>query len=444
MCNPFAPLTCSGVFASGIGKAEAAVGDAIGGSVTDMFLAGLAGSMDDAVKWIITVLASWILVPATDLCAGDPNAAEWLKNCNDAPGPAQQLRRFLLPLTVLVMAGGLLWQGITMVVTRKSEPLLQAVRGVWTSALWGAVGIGGTHLALKASDSYSLWILNKAIVNGSDKPPLDALSGAFQSMLIPAAGIAPLVTILIGALVFFVSIIQAILMIFREGSVVILAGTLQLAATGSVTHATSQWLPKVTAWGIALIAFKPAAMTVYATGYILTGGNGRNVLMGLAVLVLSVVALPAMLKFFTWTTGAITSGGGSAGMAAAGAAAGLHAASSLRSAGGSSANEHARYMETSLGGFSGGGGPTGAPNVTPAAMPAGGTPSGAGGGTAGTAAGGAGGGATAAAGAGAAAATGPAAPVVPVVMGVTVAAQAAGSAVRSAANSAASATEDNR
>ncbi|WP_433392949.1 hypothetical protein [Micromonospora sp. KLBMP9576] len=442
MCNPFMPVSCAGVFAG----AESSVSERIGGSVTDMFLGGLAGSMNDAIKWVITVMASWILVPSTDLCAGDPNPAGWLADCNAAGGPAQQLRGFFLPITVLVMVGGLIWQGITMVITRKGEPMLQAVRGVWTSALWGAIGIGGTHLALKASDSYSLWILDRAIINGSNRPPLDALSAALGSMLLPAAGVTPLVTIFIGGLVFFLSAVQAILMIFREGSVVILAGTLQLAATGSIMRGTSRWLAKVTGWGIALIAFKPVAMTVYATGYILTGGNGRSFLMGLAVLVLSVVALPTMMKFFTWTTGAIASGGGSAGMAAAGAAAGLHAASSLRSAGGSSAGEHARYLDTSLGGTSSGG-PTGTVPVTPTAMPRAGASSAAGAAPVGGAAGGtaaaggvAGGGTTAAAGAGAAA-TGPAAPVV---MGVVMAAQAAGSAAKSAANAAASTTQDNR
>ncbi|MFI7517329.1 hypothetical protein ACIBVK_27910 [Micromonospora echinofusca] len=441
MCNPFMPVSCAGVFAG----AESSVSERIGGSVTDMFLSGLAGSMNDAIKWVITVMASWILVPSTDLCAGDPNAAGWLADCNAAGGPAQQLRGFLLPITVLVMVGGLIWQGITMVITRKGEPMLQAVRGVWTSALWGAIGIGGTHLALKASDSYSLWILDRAIINGSNRPPLDALSAALGSMLLPTAGVTPLVTIFIGGLVFFLSAVQAVLMIFREGSVVILAGTLQLAATGSIMRGTSRWLAKVTGWGIALIAFKPVAMTVYATGYILTGGNGRSFLMGLAVLVLSVVALPTMMKFFSWTTGAIASGGGSAGMAAAGAAAGLHAASSLRSAGGSSAGEHARYLDTSLGGTSSGA-PTGAVPVTPTAMPRAGASTAASdppvGGAAGrTAAAGraSGGGATAAS--CDAAAAGPTALIV---TGVATAAEAAGSAAKSAADAAASTTQDNR
>lgn len=427
-CNPFMPVDCAGVFAGAV--SDKVLPDAVGNAAVETLLGGLAGSMTDAIKWIIVVLSSWILVPSTDLCSGSPDTAGWLADCNAQPGPAQQLRGYLLPLTVLVMVGALLWQGITMVVIRKGEPLLQAVRGVWTAALWGAVGIGGTHLALKAGDAYSLWILNKAVINGSGKPPLEALSAALESMVLPAAGITPLVTVMVGGVVFFVSALQAILMIFREGSVIILAGTAQLAAAGSITRGTSHWLSKVSGWGLALIAFKPAAMTVYATGFVLTGGNGRSFLMGLAVLLLSVVALPVMLKFFTWTTGAMASGHGGAGMAAAGAAAGLHAASSLRSVGGSSATEHARYMETSLGSPASAA-PSGAATVTSSAMPTfAGPPSG----PAPTAS-------TSGASAATAAGTGPAAPIV---MGATMGAQAAVTATKAAADSAASATEDSR
>ena len=55
-------------------------------------------------------------------------------------------------------------------VTRKGEPLLQALRGLGTVALWGAVGIVGTQLALRASDAYTFWILKQAIFGDSANP----------------------------------------------------------------------------------------------------------------------------------------------------------------------------------------------------------------------------------------------------------------------------------
>lgn len=474
LCNPFVPVTCTGVIVDGV-NAPGAVRD----SMVDMILDGLAGAVREAIQWVAALLTSWTLVPSNSLCptsGSDPGqwAADWVVQCNDASGPAQQLRGFMLPITILVLVGGLVWQGITIVISRKGEPLLQAVRGVWNTALWGSIGVAGTHLVLKAGDSYSMWLLNEAIFKDSDKPPNEAMSAALGGLLLPGAAVAPFVMILVGVVVILAAVAQTILMVFREGSVVILAGLLQLAAAGSVTRGTSQWLQKTLGWSLALALYKPAAVSVYATSFVMMRGNGRDWLMGLGMLALSVIALPALMKFFTIFTGGVASGGGGLGMAGAGAAAGLHAASSVRGAiGGHSAGDHARYLDSRGPGSGGGGGngPTGAMPATSAPSPTGGSGGGAPGsaprvvhghagssppgpvtpatnmsaGTGATASTGAATGGSAAAGSGTAAAgaagaaTGPAAPVV---IGAALAAQAGATAAKAGANTAGSAMRE--
>jgi hypothetical protein len=227
---------------------------------------------------------------------------------------------------------------------------------------------------------------------------------------------------------------------------------------------------KVTGWMLALIAYKPAAALVYAAGlaFMSDKQHPANFVVGIAVLALSVIALPALMKFFNWTVGATQTGNGM-GMFGAGAAAGVHAASSLRGLGGNSAAEHSRYLDgngpgrpgpapgnsTGPANPTGSGGPNGsgkpgtgaAPTVVDGAVtstapagpdmpvtPATTVPAGSGAtastGAANTAAGATTSGATTAAGAGGAAATGPAAPVV---LGTVVAAQAANQATKAAA-----------
>lgn len=456
MCNPFMPLTCPGVIAGGVAGID--VPGQIRDSIVDQVIAGLAGAVEEAVTWMVTVLASWILVPSSDLCPAGTGPADWVAQCNAAVGPAQHLRRYLLPITVLVLVAGLVWQGITMTVTRKGEPLLQAVRGVWTAGLWGAVGIAGTHMVLKAGDSYAQWLLSEAVLKDSAQPPNEAMSAALVAVLLPAKGIAPFLMLVVGMVVLLATLVQTILMVFREGSVVVLAGLLQLAAAGTVTRGTSSWLPKVLSWSLTLATYKAAAATVYAMSFMMMGGNGRDFIMGLAMLMLSIIALPALAKFFQLFTGQLSSGGSSIGMLGAGAAAGLHAASSLRAAGGRSASDHARYLDTALppaGGNAslppagrdpspppaGGSAPTGpapAPPPSPAPAPAvvseQATPTAA----TGTSTAAAGAGATASAGttvvgngAAAGAATGPAAPIV--IAGV-VAAQAGAQTAKATAN----------
>jgi hypothetical protein len=176
-------------------------------------------------------------------------------------------------------------------------------------------------------------------------------------------------------------------MIFREGAVVILAGQIQLAAAGGFTRLTSGWLPKLTGWMLALIAYKPIAASVYAVAFTLMGDNFRNVIMGLAVMVMALIAMPTLMKFFNWGVGAIASQSNGLGMLGTSAAAGLHGASAMRGLGGHSANDHARWLDTHGPGTNRGGagtpaGPTEPPPSTtppPSAPPPGGLPGGGGG-----------------------------------------------------------------
>jgi hypothetical protein len=474
MCNPFTPATCTTVVGKIVDSITGIPGQ-VAGSVVDGILGGLATAVGEAIRWMAQLLASWVLIPSTDLCPGrgdrgfmrrttdffsgvqpaEPGAGDWVRLCNEAMGPAQQLRGFMFPLTLILLVAGLTWQGIQMVVSRKGEPLLQAVKGVWNAALWGVIGIAGTQLVLRAGDSYSRWVLQQTIYGGEPPVKPDAMGKALGAMMLPAKSVAPFVMILIGLILLIAALVQVVLMVFREGAIVILAGMLQLSAAGTVTRGTNGMFSKTLSWSLSLAMYKPAAASVYAVAWMMMGrGTGRDWIVGLGMFALSIVALPAMNKFFTAIIGHTSAGGGGGlAMAASGAAGGMHAASSLRAAGGNSASEHARYMDSRGPGSNGGGsgGPTGAaPTTGPGpvgaaaktAPAASSTGAAAGGATAGTAAAGgaaASGGAAATAGTAAAgAATGPAAPIV---IGAAMATKAATGAAQAAANTASSAMQ---
>jgi len=293
-----------------------------------------------------TLLAAWILVPSTQVCA-DGAGTGWMATCNAGTSPAAQVRSWMLPLTVLIAVVGIVWQGITMAITRKGEPLLQVMKGLGATALWGAVGIAGTQLALRAGDSYSYWILEQAIF-GESLNPTETVGSAIANMTGGESYTAALVLILLNVPILFVTVAQIILMVFREGAVVILAGQLQLAAAGSFLRLTSGWLGKLTGWMLALIAYKPVAASVYGVAFALMGDGFRNLVMGLAVLVMALVAMPALLKFFNWTVGSLNSSSGGLWMLGTGLAAGVHAASALRGLGGHRAADHAAFLNQHL------------------------------------------------------------------------------------------------
>jgi hypothetical protein len=262
-----------------------------------------------------------------------------------------------------------------MAITRKGEPLLTVLKGLFATALWGVVGIAGTQLALRAGDSYSYWILQQAIFGGSLNPTKD-LGEALASMSAGESYTAVLVLLLLQLPFFLVTVMQILLMIFREGAVVVLAGQLQLAAAGGFSKLTSGWLAKVTGWMLALLAYKPVAASIYAVAFALMGDGIRNLVMGLAVMIMALIAMPALMKLFNWSVGAIGNGNAnSLGMLGTSLAAGMHGASAMRGLGGHGATEHARWLDAhgpgaggAGGGSAAGGGPGGG------GVPAGGSP----------------------------------------------------------------------
>ena len=163
---------------------------------------------------------------------------------------------------------------------------------------------------------------------------------------------APAVVLVFGVVAIILALVQAVLMLFRQAALIVLAGVLPLAAAGSIAPMTRAWVRKVTAWMLALICYKPAAAAVYATAFTMigSGGTARTALMGFAMLALSVVMLPALMKFFTWTTGSIAGGGGGGQIvsAAMGAVA-VGAIGSSVGGGALAAQGQASYLNSRLG-----------------------------------------------------------------------------------------------
>ncbi|MBG6140504.1 hypothetical protein [Longispora fulva] len=293
--------------------------------------------MADAAGSVIkTMLTWWLSVPSINLEGED--------------SVVMKIRGLVLPIAFIVAFSGIIWQGTRMALSRKPAPLIDIGRGMWHVALWSAIGVFGPATALKAGDAFSTWVLSSPDGDMFGKRLTNALTMAYVSN--------PGLTIILGIIVILAAIVQTFLLMFREGSVIILSGVIVLAASGQFTTATRPWLRKIIGWGVALICWKPAAALVYKVGFVMIGSgkDTRVQFMGLAVLLLAIIAMPALMKFFTWAPGAIESSGGglATGLAAAGGA--MHAASWLGGGGGagggggggSSPVDHARWMQRSM------------------------------------------------------------------------------------------------
>ncbi|MGQ7296956.1 hypothetical protein [Quadrisphaera sp. KR29] len=316
-------------------------------------VAGLLGdpfadAMREGAAWVMAAtLGWWVAVPSVDV----------------ATSPAGVIRGYVVWLSLAVATGGVMWQAILLMVSRRPDPLLDIGRGLFTLVLWAAIGIAAPAAALRAGDAFSTWVL----LHAADGDPSTRLMSLAQLTGVNSSG----AVIVLGLLLMLAGLAQAVVMVFREGAVVVLAGVVVLAAAGSLTAATRSWLPRVLSWMLALIAYKPVAALVYATAVVLMGDDQdpRTVLVGLTMMLLAIIALPALMRFFSWTTSGIASGGGAmavAGMTASAVstAAALHAS---RSSAGAGAAAQASRLRDDLGPGAGPEPPSGAPAGAPPA-----------------------------------------------------------------------------
>jgi hypothetical protein len=181
----------------------------------------------------------------------------------------------------------------------------------------------------------------------------------------------------LGIIAFLATVIQIMLMLVRGGMLVLLVGTLPLVAAFSNTEMGLQWFRKASAWLIAFALYKPAAAVVYAVAFDLAGQQGALALLdGVMMLVLAILALPALLRFVVPATGALAGAGGSGAMlaGAAGGAIAMRMPTGAASVAGSPADAYGQSQNgsgPSGAALAGAGGPDGPSGTHGSGGPAG-------------------------------------------------------------------------
>lgn len=326
---------------------------------------------------------------------------------------------YTTPVILVVLMASILAQCIRIVIQRKLTPLLDLGVGIVRYVVVTTMGLMLLGAAVMAGDALSQWMLEATIQRFAEQMKnvmaLHAIPNPFGLLIVA------LIALILGA-------IQWLLGFFRQAAILILAAMLPLAAAGSLSQSGKGWLNKMLPWLIALVAYKPMAAFIYVIGFTFLG-DARDLstaMTGIMVLILALIAMPALMRFFSWA--GVSMGGGGGGFAGA---LGSFAGARMGSGGGATGAADqdtsvtsANRMANSGPGTGGGEGPQGAGPAPSLGMGNQVGPGGAGGGglggaggmaagaeTAGAGAGAAGAGGTAAAGAGgagAAAAAGPA------------------------------------
>jgi type IV secretion system protein TrbL len=347
MCDN--PLDCVGDVAGVAGDlpgivlgtgAHAAVNSTVG-SAFDGFVQSMVDSANWAVEKIMTL---WLSAPDPDV-SGSDSAAVWVNE-------------HVAYLVMATMVGTMIYSGIRIALYSRSGDVVNLaetlLRTVLVSLLAGTLITTG----LQVSDMWARWIVDEANLD---------LSVAVLSSGVVAQG----VVLILALVVIITQVVQLGFMVVRNAVIVILAGTLTWAAAASGTQMGRQWFQKSISWLIAFILYKPTAALIYATAFRLASSDDlMSQLSGIFLMILSVFALPALMRLIMPVTAAI--GGANAGALAgatvgAGVAlgamaltGGAAAAGGASGAGGFLGAGGAGGGGLGAGGLAGGGGPSGA------------------------------------------------------------------------------------
>ncbi len=366
-----------------------------------------------------------MLVLVGDMVISPPSfTSEHQSNAQWLAGQTEYLTGILAVVSLMIGGMMLMWQ-------RKAEPLKDILAMLIRLILISAGGVSLVALLSQASDEWSAWMLDAAT------------AGSFNDTLIALFALNPfsrhsgiLMAILFGLLAIIAGAIQVVLFMIRQPFLILMVGLWPLSAAATNTDWGRQWFSKLTGWIAAFLLYKPAVAIIFALGLKMMKPDTSdiadgmlNFIQGLLLIGMSMVALPALVKFIVPSTASLGSGGGGGVAAAVGGIAGMKVASGsggggARGASGGSqgASPSGAAGATGSAGSSGGASGAGADEVGAGAS----TGAGASAGAAGSAGGGAASG-------GAAAAAGPAAPVV---LAAGAAAQGAVAAAQGAADSA--------
>ncbi|HWD80223.1 MAG TPA: type IV secretion system protein [Kribbella sp.] len=285
------------------------------------FLGMLFGKIFEAVRDVVlTAVANvikalgflWIYLATPDV---------------DANGPASWVQAHTYFIVVAVGGIAVMVGAMQMAFLHRGEPLRDILRSLLTLVVVSAGGSTFAATLISASDSFSKWIMDSALLpdnaechgNNVTKEAAkhvcsDAAVSKLTEVLVnplkgPSETFGFMLVIIVGILMVITAIVQLALMIVRYGMLVLLVGMLPLTAAATNTEMGMMWFKRALGWLVGFIIYKPVAALIYAVAILLMGGAPKvdgaaqgtsetlNMAMGITLMVVAIVALPAILRF---------------------------------------------------------------------------------------------------------------------------------------------------
>lgn len=275
-----------------------AASSAAAGIIT-VFAHAVLGSLTRAIEWLSTV---WLNTPTPTLVDASGTAT----------GTVAWLQSELLPLTAALAVGSVIVGGAKIAVSEAGHgEAHEFTRWLFVYVLASAGGVAFAAMLISTCDGFANYIIAQATTGSNFGDHLaQALGLATQAvgsatlepqggflLGLAGTGASAMLAILIGLIALLASFVEFVLMAFRGGVLVILCGLIPLAAAFSNLPTGERWLRRIAGWIVALALYKLAAAFCYAAAFRLSAGTDVIAVMdGLALLVVSVLALPVLLR----------------------------------------------------------------------------------------------------------------------------------------------------
>jgi hypothetical protein len=290
----------------GCSESATPAGTVIKDSIFYPLVEDLRNGVGDGVK---TMATFWVNVPDPDVGSADTGVA------SDVVG---FLQSSLAPLVGAIMVLAIMW-GAGKTIWDYRNGAYEAGRGIvellFRYIMTAALAVPLIAASMIIAREIGTFILAQS-TQGTDF--VDNLFAMFSSDAGLTSAIGVAVLLLIGILV---AGLQVGVMIARGGALLVLTGTILLAAAATNTETGKQMFKTYVAWFLAFIAYQPAACIVYAGGFRLAGsdtaaaGNSwMQVIYGITIIGLAVLTLPALLRLVAPMTTPVASGRGAGGV----------------------------------------------------------------------------------------------------------------------------------
>ncbi|MFJ6086476.1 hypothetical protein ACIQI8_34310 [Streptomyces sp. NPDC092369] len=319
---------------------------------------GFFDFLGDPIGTIVKGIANAVLAGAIAVFGALTTAIPTLSGTGTARDVNSQSQWIVVYLAV----GSLIFAAARMAVERRGTAGVTALKGVLRVILVSGAATTIVTAAAGLSDRYADYLFKAGAQDQLNNV------GACSD----GDGITSFLLLILAFLLLIAGIIHTILLYIRLGVMILMLGTLPLAAAASMTEWGGGWWRKHIGWMIAWLLYKPAAaLVMYAGSAMITsggaqdqGGNDINErIAGIGVMLLSAIALPALLKLVVPATAALGSGGVGGAMSQVGGA----LASGARSVGSGGSGSGGQAGPSGAAGGSGASGGSGSSGVSGAA-----------------------------------------------------------------------------